>query len=487
MTEKFEPTLKSIRKHEIPEWFHDAKLGIFIHWGLYSVPAYAPTGKGENLDILAKEGWTAYYAHNPYVSWYLNSLRISGSPTEQYHHQKYGPDFSYDDFVPIFNEEIKKWDPNEWGELFTKIGAKYVVLVTKHHDGFLPWPSKYPNPKKENYIASRDIVGELTKVVKERNIKMGLYYSGGLDWTYTLAPIRDAVDEFADTPNSKEYIELMSAHWRELIDRYQPSILWNDICFPRDANLAELIAYFYNKTPEGVVNDRWMQISKLFKKFALTKFGRRIICWYVKRLFLKKALAPPNPAHCDFSTPEYSSYSGIVEKKWEATRGIGSSFAYNETESPENHMTSDEMIRFFVDVVSKNGNLLLNLGPKADGTIPEIQKKCVLGLGKWLETNGQAIFGTRPWLRAEGITSDGIEIRFTQKADTLFIFLLDSPNKSPITIKSLILDKEAKIEWLGYDGKSNWIQNGEEVTIDIPETLEGSPVYTLSVIPKPSE
>ena len=170
MSVKFEPNLKSVRKHKVPEWFHDAKLGIFITWGLFSVPAYAPTGKGDNLEILAREGWKVYYSHNPYVSWYLNSLRISGSPTEKYHNQKYGKDFSYDDFVPMFNEAIKNWDPNEWGELFKKIGAKYVVLVTKHHDGFLLWPSRYPNPKKENYIASRDIVGELTKVVKERSV-----------------------------------------------------------------------------------------------------------------------------------------------------------------------------------------------------------------------------------------------------------------------------------------------------------------------------
>ena len=142
-------------------------------------------------------------------------------------------------------------------------------------------------------------------------------------------------------------------------------------------------------------------------------------------------------------------------------------------------------MRFFVDVVSKNGNLLLNLGPAADGTIPEVQKNCVLGLGNWLEINGQAIFGTRPWKRAEGITTEGIEVRFTQKADSLFIFLLDTPKESTITIKSLILPKDAEITWLGYGESVDWVQKGEDLTMNAPKTLEKSPAYAISFTPKP--
>jgi alpha-L-fucosidase len=486
MPEKFQPNLKSVRKHEVPEWFHDAKLGIFIHWGLFSVPAFAPSGKGNNLEILAKEGWTEYYAHNPYAEWYLNTMKISSSPTQKYHIETYGEDFSYDNFALMFNEASKNWNPDEWADLFKKIGAKYVVLITKHHDGFLLWPSKYPNPKKENFFASRDIVGELTKAVRARGMRMGLYYSAALDWTFTESPIQDVVDEFADAPNTKEYIDLMTSHWQELIDLYKPSILWNDIGYPRDANLAELFAYFYNRIPEGVVNDRWMQVSKFLSKLANTKIGRKIICWYVKRMFLTKGIVTPNPPHCDFTTPEYSSYSDIVEQKWEATRGLGTSFGYNKSENPENYLTVDVLVRFFVDIVSKNGNLLLNLGPVADGTIPEVQKNCVLGLGKWLETNGQAIFETRPWVRAEGITTEGIGVRFTQKAESLFAFLLDAPKESTITIKSLIVAKDAKIKWLGYDESINWVQKGEDLTLDVPKTLEVSPAYAISITPKPS-
>ena len=484
MSEKFQPTLKSVRKHKIPKWFHDAKLGIFIHWGLFSVPAFAPSGKGEIHEILAKEGWLTYYTYKPYAEWYLNTMKISGSPTHKYHIETYGENFSHDDFVPMFNEAAKNWNPDEWAELFRKVGAKYVVLVTKHHDGFLLWPSKYPNPKKENYFVSRDIVGELTKAVRARGLRMGLYYSAALDWTFNESPIQDVVDEFADAPNTEEYIDLMTSHWKELIDLYKPSILWNDIGYPRDANLAEMFAYFYNKIPEGVVNDRWLQVSNFLSKFAKTKIGRRIVCWYVKRMFLTKGIVTPNPPHCDFTTPEYSSYKDIMEQKWEATRGIGTSFGYNRAEKPENYLTVEELIRFFVDIVSKNGNLLLNLGPKADGTIPEVQKNCVLGLGKWLETNGQAIFGTRPWVRAEGETTEGIEVRFTQKSDSLFVFLLDTPKESTITIRSFILAKNAKIKWLGYDESINWVQKGENLTINVPKTLEKSPAYAISTTPK---
>lgn len=276
------------------------------------------------------------------------------------------------------------------------------------------------------------------------------------------------------------------AHWKELIDLYKPSILWNDIGYPKDSNLIEMFAYYYNKIPDGVVNDRWMQVSSFLRKFANTKIGRKIICWYVKRLFLTKGIVPPTPLHFDFTTPEYSSYSKIVEQKWEATRGLGTSFGYNKAEKPEDYLTVEELVRFFVDVVSKNGNLLLNLGPAADGTIPEVQLNCVLGLGEWLETNGQAIFGTRPWIRAEGTTTEEIGVRFTQKEEHLFALLLDTPPQSSVTIKSLQVTEDTTIKWLGYNEEIKWIQNGENLTITVPKTLERSSVYAISITPKPS-
>jgi len=122
-----------------------------------------------------------YFKNNPYAEWYLNSLRISGSPTQEFHKKEYGENFSYDNFKSIFNKELERWNPQEWAELFKNAGAKYVVLVTKHHDGFLLWPSKYPNPIKKNYLASRNIVNELTNSVKNEGLKMGFYYSTSFD------------------------------------------------------------------------------------------------------------------------------------------------------------------------------------------------------------------------------------------------------------------------------------------------------------------
>ena len=138
----FEPIKSSIRKHKLPDWFNDAKFGIFIHWGLFSVPAFA--AKELIFGEAAKVGEEYYFKNNPYAEWYLNTLRITGSPTQDYHAREYGKDFSYDNFVPIFNDELEKWDPLEWAELFKSAGARYVVLVTKHHDGFLLWPYAPP-------------------------------------------------------------------------------------------------------------------------------------------------------------------------------------------------------------------------------------------------------------------------------------------------------------------------------------------------------
>jgi len=451
---KFEPTNESIKQHEVPEWFHDTKLGIFIHWGLFSVPAFA-VGKLE-LDESMKRGIEEHFKNNPYAEWYLNSLRISGSPTQKYHEETYGKDFSYDDFVPIFNNEIIKWNPEEMVDLFKRAGAKYVVLVTKHHDGFLLWPSKYPNPKKENYQASRDIVGELSEVVKNRGLKMGFYYSGALDWSWIPDPIKDGKSFVTNGSSEIEYTRYANNHWYELIDVYDPIILWNDIGYPPNTNVNEIFAYFYNKHPDGIINNRWRQ-------------------------YHRSEIEHPKVRHWDFTTPEYEKMSKITVKKWESTRGIGYSFGYNKMECEDDYISPEALIRMFIDIVSKNGNLLLNVGPMADGTIPELQKKAILGLGKWLDINGEAIFGTRPWKRAEGKTSDGIDIRFTQKKHVLYIHLLDKPKRSKLTILSLTLEEEKKIQLLGSQENLIWTQNSENIVVSLPEDLIESVIYVLKI------
>jgi alpha-L-fucosidase len=451
---KFLPKKESLKLHKVPEWFHDAKLGIFIHWSLFSVPAFA--AEKLTLDESQKRGTDTHMKNNPYAEWYLNSLRIEGSATQQFHNENYGDDFSYDMFAEIFNEEIKKWNPADMVDLIKRAGAKYVVLVTKHHDGFLLWPSKYPNPKKDNYIASRDIVGELTEVVKQQGLKMGLYYSGALDWSWNPNPIIDNESWRLNGPSEIEYTKYANNHWYELIEKYDPIILWNDIGYPPNTNVYEIFAHFYNKHPDGVINDRWIQYHK-------SDFDH------------------PPVRYRDFATPEYRMMKDITELKWESTRGVGYSFGYNKMETEKDYLHPDELIRMFIDIVSKNGNLLLNIGPMADGTVPELQKKAILGLGKWLEINGESIYGTRPWNRAEGKTKEGIDIRFTQKKDVLYIHLLDKPKGDTLTIISLELAESKKIKLLGIKKNLNWEQEGENIEISLPDKLIASAAYVLKV------
>ena len=454
----FEPIKISLRKHQVPDWFQDAKFGIFIHWGLYSVPAFAV--KELSFTESPEVGEEYYFKNNPYAEWYLNTLRIPGSPTQEYHYKQYGEDFSYDDFAPIFNKELEKWNPQEWAKLFKNAGAKYVVLVTKHHDGFLLWPSKYTNPKREKYVASRNIVNELTNSIKSEGMKMGFYYSTSFDWTFNLEPIDARASDMTNGIITPEYTEYVKNHWYELIDDYEPSILWSDIGAPPLLDLFELFAYYYNKYPDGVINDRW---DKIFHKDGKVYKMRRTFFY-------------------DYTTPEYKSYNVIKKKKWESNRGIGNSYGYNKMEKEGDYLTSKDLIRMLVDIVSKNGNLLLNVGPMPDGTIPELQKEVLLGIGQWLEINGEGIYGTHPWERAEGNTLDNLEIRFTHKNESLYIHLLNNPIGKMLKILALIIPQNSQIKLLGNKDQLIWQQDQEDLIINVPENLIESPVYVFKVI-----
>lgn len=467
-------------ERECPVWFDDAKFGIFIHWSLFSVPAYAPTGRGDIWEVAATEGMSGQMKNNPYAEWYLNSLRIEGSPAQKYHRETYGKDFSYDDFVPVFNREINAWDPEQWAGLFEAAGAKYVVMVTKHHDGFLLWPSARPNPFKEGYAAVRDSVGELTRAVRAHGMKMGLYYSGGLDWTFADFPIVSPATGLANAPQSPAYAEYVMAHWRELIDRYQPDVLWNDICFPRRANLHDVFSHYYTAVPEGVVNDRWLQYPRI-AGIATLPGVRSVVNYLGERFAAQHGEIPPQPFHADFVTPEYKTFKDIQQRKWETCRGIGKSFGYNRMETAADYLTAEEVIRLLADVVSKNGNLLLNVGPQADGTISPEQEACLRGIGSWLTVNGEAIYGTRPWTRAEGRTTSGDEIRFTQKGDSLFVILMDRPEQTDIEILDLNVEPGSSIRLLGHDGLLHWSQQKNTLKVALPVPLMSSPAYALEI------
>lgn len=459
----YSPTRASISAHQASEWFHDAKLGIFVHWGLYSIPGWAPTS-GPLPEVVAQQGWDGWFTRNPYAEWYANSIRIPSSPSSQYHADHYPVGFAYEDFAAQFNDAVAAWDPTAWAELFVAAGARYVVLTTKHHDGFLLWPSAQPNPYRRSYHAERDLVGDLTAAVRERGLTMGLYYSGGLDWTFNNHAIHAIADLFTAIPQQPEYVAYANTHFRELIDRYAPAVLWNDIGYPTAADLYDLFAYYYNQVPKGVVNDRFSQVPV----DVLSDTARELVPGML-----------PTPVHYDFRTPEYMSYPTIVPEKWESTRGLGFSFGYNRNETASAMLSVGELIHSFVDIVSKNGNLLLNIGPMADGTIPELQRDRLVELGRWLSTNGPAIYGSRPWTRAEGQTADGIAIRFTRAANSVYAILLDTPRTPRVVIVNLAQAPVSAIRMLGQDEDATWWQDDGNLVVTLPALPPDGPAHTL--------
>ncbi|MHA1452716.1 MAG: alpha-L-fucosidase [Promethearchaeota archaeon] len=483
----FKPTKRSIKTHKVPDWFHNAKLGIFIHWGLYSVPAFAEITKSFG-EIMETETLGSQFAHNPYSEWYLNSLRIEGTKTYEYHQKEYGPDFKYEDFAPIFNEEIKKWNPEEMANIFQQAGAKYVVLVTKHHDGFTMWKSDCPNPNpgKQNYHASRDIVGELTNAVDNLGMKMALYYSGKIDWSFDEYFIKDIPTMLDNEPRQPEYPDYSQNHWYELIRKYKPWILWNDIGYPKNADKLKLFADYFNENPEGLINDLWIQmpawVRRLIRRPRISKFITKIANLYVekRRKSGKSVESPYNPLY-DFSTPEYQTESEIKDYKWETCRGLGNSFGYNKQEKEENYLSPKELIHQLIDVVSKNGNLLINIGPKADGTIPVIQKKLILDLGAWLKINGEAIYGTRSWKIPEAISKEGIPIRFTTKEYEMFMILLDKPELPTLIIQDIKFPDISEINLIGNKQEVKWGIVEDTLVLELPRDIIESHAYAFKI------
>ena len=418
----FAPNWQSIGQHQVPDWYQNAKLGIFIHWGLYSVPAWATTS-GE-LGKVPPDKW---FTDNAYAEWYLNTLRIKGSPGYEHHIATYGKDFDYYQFAPIFNKNTQQWDPDKWAAVFKKTGARYAVLTTKHHDGFRLWPSKVENPHRQSaeITATRDLAGELTSAVRGAGLKMGLYYSGGLDWTFTSEPIVTMQDLMARVPQSAEYARYADAHWTELTDRYQPAVMWNDISYPKAGKIPDIFAHYYNTVPQGVINNR---------------FGVEF---------------------ADFTTPEYAKYDTITPKKWESCRGLGFSFGYNQAEGPEQVIAADKLVWLLTDIVSKNGNLLLNIGPRSDGSISDIQMDRLNKLGDWLAVNGEGIFDTRPWVKA----SSGEDVRFTTKGNSLYVFVQTKPGSSSISIPGIAAASGTKVRVLGTAADSEFKQQGQELVV----------------------
>ncbi|MGW8484360.1 alpha-L-fucosidase [Microbacterium sp. NPDC055903] len=332
----------------LPEWYDRAKFGIFIHWGAYSVPAWAePIGALGEID---DETW---FAHNPYAEWYLNTIRIEGSPAQQHHREIHGG-APYDDFLDQWGAE--RFDPQAWAALFARAGAEYVIPTTKHHDGIALWDA--PGTGTRNTVhrgPRRDLIGAIADAVRAEGMRFGVYYSGGLDWSVTdFPPHRSDVEVRSLRPNDTAYHDYALAHVRDLVERYRPEVLWNDIEWP-DAGkhrgpggLHELFREYFETHPDGVVNDRW------------------------------------GDTYYDVATTEYSAMRENESKDvWENNRGLGWSFGYNRLESPKEILDPGQLARLWVDIVSKGGRLLLNVGPTAQGEIPEAQQQTLEAFGAW--------------------------------------------------------------------------------------------------------
>ena len=475
---KFEPLEESIRKHEVPQWYQDAKFGIFIHWSLFSVPAWAP-GNGKNLAELseADEGFANSMKNSPYAEWYLNTSRIEGSPTNLHHKEVYGKDFDYFEFQKQFEKQNMTMNAEEWADFFKEAGAKYVVLVTKHHDGYCLWPSEYKNPFMPEYQSKRDLVGEITDAVRSRDMKMGLYYSGIFDWTFKDFPI-DGMENWVNHHIvTDEYSEYAWNQTKELIHKYKPSILWNDIGYPAQCNLNELFADYYNTVPEGVINDRWRQYSvssEEEKKELVAKLNDQLEKGGIGGILVTDGF-------CDYTSPEYADEMKLQKKKWELTRGIGMSFGYNNNEDPKHMLKGKDVIYMLIDAVSKNGNLLLNVGPRPDGTIQEEQKKPLLETGKWLKINGEAIYGTTYWDKQESRTIDDKPVRFTRKGKTLYAMIMNEDIAGSVTIKDVEIPQNAGVTLLGEEGRLDWYQEDGNLTVKLPAVMKKQYAYTLKI------
>ena len=482
----FEPTWGSVRTHTVPDWYDDAKLGVFLHWGLYSVPAWAP--QVPDIQTILTEHDPAWLLRNsPYAEWYANTMRLDGSPTQEHHERTYGESYAYDRFVEPFDDASANADLAALADLCRRSGAGYVVLTTKHHDGFCLWPAGLPHPVKGRYHARRDLVGDLTDTVRSTGMRMGLYYSGGFDWPFNDAVISGVADMALAVPQSSDYVAYCEAHLRELIDSYEPSVLWNDIACPAGVDLPALFAHYYNNVPDGLVNDRWIQGR--IPGGRAGALGLRAAGAVVQRAWRRmpqawKDLDLGPPKHADITTPEYRQYDEIVDHKWETTRGVGHSFGANRAERPEDIITTADLVRSFVDIVAKNGNLLIGIGPRPDGTVPDWQTRPLLGLGRWLETNGEALIGSRPWVVAEGRTSEGTDVRFTERGRAVYATLLESPPISRFELWGVEATDLDEVAVLGLEDETDWDVTDGRLVVTLPDRLPVSPTLTLRLEPR---
>ena len=339
--------------------------------------------------------------------------------------------------------------PDFWADLFSRSGAKYVVLTSKHHDGYCLWPTRSPYKKEWNSQAvgpKRDLVGDLTRAVRAKGLRMGLYYSiieWESNWTHRTESgyflPKWLVDKYS-IPDDKYVDEHMLPQLKELVMNYQPAVIFSD-AGEWDRTAAEwktldFMAWLYNEAPnrdEVVVNDR---------------------------------LGKDMPSkHGDYFSSEYQDAEGVgVYHPWEESRGVGGSYGFNRDENIDDYQTSAALVYELIDIVSRGGNLLLNVGPTADGRIPVIMQQRLLDIGEWLKVNGEAVYGTRSWDAAGPNRAQNPDVYFTQKGTDLYVICTKWPADS-LKVSGLDLSSNSRVSLLGFSGEVKFknLSNGIEI------------------------
>jgi alpha-L-fucosidase len=371
IAQKYEPTWESLDKRPVPNWFTDAKFGIFIHWGAYSVPAYTTKGS--------------------YAEWYQQSLQGGDSAKRAYHKAKFG-DLTYYQLADQFKAEL--FNPDEWAKLFEQSGAKYIVLTSKHHDGYALWPSKEASrtwgfPWNANEVGpKRDLLGDLFKAVRKTSVRAGMYYS-----------LYEWFNPLWKSDPSKYATEHMWPQMKELINTYQPDVFWTDGDWDASENIwksKEFLTWMYNESPvkdKIVTYDRWGS-------------GLRF-------------------KHGSVYTPEYQPDLDFENHAWEESRGMGHSYGYNREEDAWDYNSTQSLVYHLVDKVSRGGNFLLDIGPDEHGKIPPIMQERLLQMGDWLKINGEAIYGTERWQKTNQWTAGRKDYKAKKTEDIMMKLTVD--------------------------------------------------------------
>ncbi|XP_020615968.1 alpha-L-fucosidase-like isoform X2 [Orbicella faveolata] len=413
---KYEATWKSLDSRPLPSWYDEAKFGIFMHWGVFSVPSF----------------------DSEWFWWYWKGQ--NNPKCVEFMKKNYRPGFSYADFAPMFRAEF--FDPDLWADLLARSGARYVVLTSKHHEGWTNWKSNVSwNWNSVDNGPHRDLVGDLASSIRKRtNVTFGLYYSL-YEWFHPLY-LKDKENNFT----TQEYVdEIMLPQMHDIVNTYKPSYVWTDGDWEASDkywNSTEFLAWLYNDSPVKdtvVVNDRWGAGDRCHHGGVFTCHDRY------------------NP--------------GVLQKhKWENCMTVDKkSWGYRRNTTLADFLTIDDLTSILASTVSCGGNMLMNIGPTADGRIDPIFQERLEQMGDWLKVNGEGIYGTKPW-RAQNDTITP-NIWYTSKPGVTYAIVLDWPKTDTLTLGVPIPTEATVITLLGLpDVKFPWKQISEYkgVIIAIP-------------------